>query len=229
MKRNPAILLAALVAAMAAAPAPADQVVPLVAGENFFGLACMPGDLHLAAIVRGANLPRGTVLQHYNASAEPAGRHDLDDDVMLVPGLGYALVLPGGSANQALTIRGAPVTGDIRVEIHGTDGATNYTVLAWPRSAPVAVKDAGLVEAGLAGGVNVMQSDEIRVLDNSKGMGSVTAPKARIWIKDGALQFSLQSDDSAGDYQIQPGEVVIVVRKRGPSLTWTVPPSAAAP
>jgi hypothetical protein len=70
--------------------------------------------------------------------------------------------------------------------------------------------------------VNVTRSDEIRIMDNSAGIGSMSLLKARIWRPGSNTNFVFSpSGQSANDYVIAPGEAIIIVRKRGPSLTWT--------
>ncbi|MFH0909829.1 MAG: hypothetical protein V1929_13800, partial [bacterium] len=86
----------------------------------------------------------------------------------------------------------------------------------------VTISNLGLKGAGFKGGVNVQRSDEIRILDNSQGIGSMMAPKRRIWMNNASnFVFSVPYSGSAENYVVEPGEALIVVRKRGPSLTWT--------
>jgi hypothetical protein len=228
----------------AVAQTPVPQEVVAGAGETFFGLSCRPADARLDVLLAAAGLPAGAdatdsaLLQIYASAAQPETVYRRDasgrwvdgagaaaGEVALVPGAGYALVLPAGSAPVTLSWTGDVIVAEMHAAIRGRDGETNYAVLAWPRNKPITVRELGLRESGLAGGRNPSQADEIRVLDNEGGMGSRKAPKARIWLNDatGGFEHSPPDGGSAEAFVIGPGEAFIVVRKRGPSLSWPVP------
>lgn len=230
-----AALLSVALLSGAGLRAQAGQAFRLTAGENFFGLAVRIDKPRLWALFHEVPLPESTRFQVYGVSAEPEAVYRLDrggswldergglaDDFLLEAGRGYAIVLPDGSDERVVTWSGPDNREEITLGVPGADGKTQYAVLAWPRAWPVRVRDLGLKEAGLAGGNNAGEADEIRVLEQG-GAASSRAPKARIWINpEGAYVLSPSGGD-AGDLFLAPGEAFIVVRKRGPGITWTVP------
>jgi hypothetical protein len=133
----------------------------------------------------------------------------------------FNLEIPLSSSTQTFIGVGRLPTNAMTMTIYGADGETNYSVVTWGTPYRVRVAELGLIGASFSGGVNVTRSDEIRILDNSEGRGSLAVPKARIW-RNGSTNFFLSPSGSlANDYVIEPGEAIIVVRKRGPSIVWT--------
>jgi hypothetical protein len=68
-------------------------------------------------------------------------------------------------------------------------------------------------------------------LDNTDGQGSTRTPKARIWLnkKTAQFEFTAPRSGSADDYVIEPGEAIIMIRKRAPALVWKVESSCPPP
>jgi hypothetical protein len=124
-------------------------------------------------------------------------------------------------STQKFVLVGRLPTNTTTMLIYGAASETNYSVLSWGTPYRVRVAELGLIGASFSGGVNVTRSDEIRILENSSGIGSRQMPKARIW-RNGTTNFMLAPSGAlANDYIIEPGDAVIIVRKRGPSMVWT--------
>ncbi len=93
--------------------------------------------------------------------------------------------------------------------------------------------------AGFQGGTRADQSDEIRILDNTPtnglSSGSLTKPKARIWLSTQAghtsapWRYTGAGTPSAMSYVIEPDDAVIVVRRGTGSITWTNQPVMYTP
>ncbi|MFH0909830.1 MAG: hypothetical protein V1929_13805 [bacterium] len=228
----------------------------LVAGENFISIPVRPDRDALADVFPSGSLPAGqadadsTIIFTYGGATDArpqAVYYRLSEDghwmystggiadaATLPIGEGFNIRLPAGAAAQKLVVTGRVPSGPVARELAGVAGATNYHVVGWPYPCPVRVRDLGLIEAGFEGGINVARSDEIRILNNANGQGSVQAPKARIWLnaKTSRCEFTVPRSGPAEDYVIEPGEAIIVVRKRAPALLWTMtspcPPSPDA-
>ncbi|HEY8241797.1 MAG TPA: hypothetical protein VIH35_10140, partial [Kiritimatiellia bacterium] len=135
---------------------------------------------------------------------------------------GFNIEIPTGAGVQKYVMVGRLPTNIMTMTVHGANGQTNYSVLSWGTPYRVKIAQLGLVGASFSGGVNITRSDEIRIMDNSSGMGSRQMPKARIWRNGASTNFLLSPLNSiANDYIVEPGDAIIIVRKRGPSLTWT--------
>jgi len=218
----------------------------LVAGENFISIPLELKSDALADVFRAGALPAGktdadsTVIFTYGVTADARPRPvyyrlsedghwmystgGLADAATLTPGEGFNIRLPADAAAHKLTVTGRATAMPVTRELAGKEGATNYHVVSWPYLCPGRVGDLGLREAGFEGGRNAAQSDEIRILDNANGQGSTQTPKARIWFDAATSRFEFTAPRSgpADDYLIEPGEAIIVVRKRAPALVWTV-------
>lgn len=228
-----------------AGDAPRSSItLDLVQGENFISIPLQPDRAALAEVFPAATLPAGkdeadsTVLLAYDGTADaqaPAAYIRLSDDghwmystggiadaAVVSAGEAFNIRLPAGAAATTLVVSGVPPSEPVVLRLAGDAGATNYNVVGWPYPCPVRVSDLGLLEAGFVGGLNVAQSDEVRILDNTDGQGSSRTPKARIWLnaKSSQFEFTAPRSGPAGDYAIEPGEAIVVVRKRAPSLMW---------
>jgi len=134
---------------------------------------------------------------------------------------GFNIEIPG-SATQKLVVVGRLPTNGMSSVIYGATGETNYSVLCYSLPYRVTISNLGLKGAGFTGGVNIQRSDEIRIMDNSAGIGSLSAPKRRIWLNNTTnFVFAPPFAGSAENYVVEPGEAIIFVRKRPPSITWT--------
>jgi len=152
----------------------------------------------------------------------PAAKSGQNADGWLVPSNeAFNIEIPG-TATQKLVIVGRLPTNGMTRTIYGATGQTNYNVLCYALPSQVAISNLGLKGAGFVGGANVQRSDEIRILDNSAGMGSLSSPKRRIWMNNSTnFVFAPPYSGSAESYIVEPGEALIIVRKRGPSITFT--------
>jgi autotransporter-associated beta strand protein len=156
---------------------------------------------------------------YYAWPAQFAGQ--VADDFVVPTNEGFNIEIPTTVSTQQYVMAGRLPTNIMTMTIYGATGQTNYSILSWGTPYRVKVKELGLIGAGFTGGVNVTRSDEIRILDNSRGFGSRMTPKARIWRNNSTNFYLSPSGVLANDYIIEPGDAVIIVRKRGPSLMWT--------
>ena len=227
-----------------AGDAPSSITLKLAAGENFISIPLELESDVLADVFPPGAFPAGktdadsTVIFTYGATADARprpvyyrlseGGHwmystgGIADAATLATGEGFNIRLPATATAQELVLSGQATTTPITRALAGRAGETNYHVMSWPYLCPGRVGDLGLREAGFQGGRNAAQSDEIRILDNANGQGSTQTPKARIWLdaKTSRFEFTAPRSGSAEDYLIEPGEAVIVVRKRAPDLAW---------
>jgi len=126
------------------------------------------------------------------------------------------------------------------VETYAEDGAQNnqvvevdadviqpggmFNVLSYNTDADVALKDTGLKEAGLASGIVILQSDEIRIFSSKDAMNA--SPLARIWLMKNAdgvsYQFQTGGSGSAEDFIIPKGAAIVVWTRVSTSpVSWT--------
>jgi len=127
-----------------------------------------------------------------------------------------------------------------QVDVRADDGAKNnqvvevlddviqpggmFNVLSYGTSADFALKDTGLKEAGLASGLVILQSDEIRIFSSRDAMNA--SPLARIWLMKNAggvsYQFQTGGEGSAEAFIIPKGSVIIVwTRVTASPISWT--------
>jgi hypothetical protein len=135
---------------------------------------------------------------------------------------GFNIEIPG-TTTQKFVLVGRLPTNQMTTVIYGQTSQTNYSVVSYGMPYRATVSELQLKECGFSGGISVARSDELRILNNTNGMGSMQAPKARIWLQGSSTNFmhSLPLSGNANSFVIEPGEAIIIVRKRGPSLTWT--------
>jgi len=95
-----------------------------------------------------------------------------------------------------------------------------------------AIENLGFAGSGLVGNNNPSLADEIRILSNVNGNGSLDQPKARLYLKSDGTTWAYRSystndfpygPPSANSYIIEPDESVVVVRRNTGGMTWTNP------
>jgi autotransporter-associated beta strand protein len=155
-------------------------------------------------------------------SLPPALAGQVADNWRVPSNEAFNIEIPKTVSTQSFVAVGRLPTNVMTRVIRGAVGETNYSVLTWGTPYRVKVKELGLLGASFSGGVNVTRSDELRIMDNSNGRGSMSMPKARIWRNGATTNFYFSPSGSiANDYYIEPGEAIIIVRKRAPSMVWT--------
>ncbi len=100
-----------------------------------------------------------------------------------------------------------------------------FNVVTYESPRVVKLKDLGLEDIGLTAGEVFPQSDEIRIFKSRDVMNY--SPAARIWFnaKEGSsLWFHTGGSGYAGDYEVQPGEVIVIyTRMTGTKVAWENP------
>lgn len=102
------------------------------------------------------------------------------------------------------------------------DGAFNVVTYSAPRA--VKVSDLGLREAGFRGGPTFRAADEIRIFASREQMNA--SPKARLWLntRENAWWFHTGGEGSAEAFELQAGEVLILVtRASTEAIAWVNP------
>ena len=101
-------------------------------------------------------------------------------------------------------------------------GALNVVTFAAPRT--LKVSELGLREAGFRGGPTFRAADEIRIFASREQMNA--SPKARLWLntRENAWWFHTGGEGSAEAYELQTGEVlVLVTRASTEAIAWVNP------
>ena len=97
-----------------------------------------------------------------------------------------------------------------------------YNVLTYAAPHAVKISELGLKEAGLQGARRFQNADEIRIFSDKTRTNE--SPKARIWInthEGNRYWFCTGGSDSAEDYVIQAGEMVVVyTRVSKQAIPW---------
>ena len=102
------------------------------------------------------------------------------------------------------------------------NGELNVVTYAAPRA--VKVSELGLREAGFRGGPVFRAADEIRIFASRAQMNA--SPKARLWLntRENAWWFHTGGEGSAEAFELQAGEVmVLVTRASTEAIAWVNP------
>ena len=105
-----------------------------------------------------------------------------------------------------------------------------YNMLSCSLPRRMRVRDLGLIEAGFRGAParnEVNKPDELRVLNNAAGNGSMTSPRLRVWLKVTASETNFYTDVGApaNNLYVEPDELLIWWNRGTSPQTWTVTPT----
>jgi len=142
---------------------------------------------------------------------------------------GFLIELPFDANPTNLVLIGRLPT---QAVVHVVSGAPSvssprYHILTHAMPERISLVNLGITtNNGFRGGINIGQSDEIRILDNNPdglgfGTGSLRAPKARIFWRTTDNTWRLSNGTLATGYVIEPDEAVIIVRRQSTTITWT--------
>ncbi len=149
---------------------------------------------------------------------------------------GFLIELPTNQASRSLILVGRVPTNAVVHSIPGvtTVGQPEYHILSQNMPERITMPSFGAQLTGFQGGTRVDLSDEIRILDNTPtnglSSGSLTKPKARIWLSTQAghasapWRYTGAGTPSAMSYVIEPDDAVIVVRRGTAPIAWTNQP-----
>jgi autotransporter-associated beta strand protein len=152
---------------------------------------------------------------------------------------GFMIELPPESNPTNLVLIGRLPTQSV---VHVVSGAgavlTNptYHIISHAIPERISLVNLGITtNNGFRGGINIGQSDDIRILDNNTnsagfGTGSVRAPKARIFWRTSDHTWRLSGSlASASGYIVEPDDAVIIVKRHATDLVWTNRPVNYSP
>lgn len=150
-------------------------------------------------------------------------------DFMRVPvDRGFLIEAPTNLPSRSLILVGRLPTNDVVHEVPGvaTPGQQEFHVLSHAIPERISFSDLGIsTNNGFQGGLNIGQSDEVRILNNAltNGLsaGSLRTPKARIFWRTTDASWRFSSGSSAAGYVIEPDDAVIIVRRHTTPLVWT--------
>ncbi len=153
----------------------------------------------------------------------------------------FLLELPIGAPTQTLVvIAQVPTQAVVQAIAGGTRTSPQYHVLSvnFPQRTPIS--QAGIVGSGFVANNNHILADEVRILNNRNGMGSLESPKARLYRRtDNTWRYNIQPTNtacfvdgvipSADNYLIEPDEAVLIIRRNAGTMYWTNRPTYTAP
>lgn len=159
---------------------------------------------------------------------------------------GFLLELPPGAPTQRLVLIGLVPTQQVVQTIGGgTVASNNIHVLSYTFPQRTRMIDAGFVGSGLIGhSTRGDIADEVRVLKNRNGIGSLEQPRGRFRLNTAGTSFVYYSGSpstnlldyadgvmpaSANNFYIEPDDAVIVVRRNAGTMYWTNRPTYTAP
>ncbi len=99
-----------------------------------------------------------------------------------------------------------------------------YNVVTYQAPRDVALKELGLVEAGITGATRFQQADEIRVFTSRKVMEE--SPKARLWFntRENAWWYHQGGEGTADLFVLKRGEMLVVyTRASKERIDWKNP------
>ncbi len=156
---------------------------------------------------------------------------------------GFLLELPTGASTQSLVVIAQVPTQEVVQVISGsTDGSDQYHVLSvnFPQRTPIS--QAGFVGSGMVGNtLRPLKADEIRILNNQHGMGSLESPKAGMTLNtNGTWRYRFTPTDPSlfvdgvvpsnpNNYIIEPDDTILVIRRNAGTMYWTNRPTYTAP
>jgi autotransporter-associated beta strand protein len=157
----------------------------------------------------------------------------------------FLFELPPGAATQNMVIIGLVPTQSMVHVIGGNPISTTdvFHVLSYTFPQRTRIIDAGFVGSGMVGhDTRPLDADEVRVLKNRNGIGSLEQPRARLRLNAAGTSFIFNSKStnpldyvdgvvpgSANNFIIEPDDAVIVVRRNSSTMNWTNRPSYTPP
>jgi len=150
---------------------------------------------------------------------------------------GFLIELPFSANPTSLVLIGRMPTQEVVHVVVGTPSASSprFYVLSHAMPERISLVNLGITtNNGFRGGVNIGQSDEIRVLDNAPteqgfGSASLQTPKVRIYWRNSDRTWRTSGGSLASGYVIEPDDAVIIVRRHPTTLTWTNRPVFYSP
>lgn len=143
---------------------------------------------------------------------------------------GFMIEMPSGASTVRLPIVGRVVTQQQVIAITGVPtGTNNFHILNWNYPVRVSLTGALFRGSGMVGHNFVTFADEVRILDNTKGLGSLSQPKARWHLRSDQSTWQLvswstnyyASAPTLASFRIEPEDVVVIVRRNPGIMNWT--------
>ncbi len=230
------------------------KALRLVSGENWYSLFAIPDSNTVASVFGTNRLPASGVISNAaritwysggTTSGMPtksvylsASNHWIYSlggvgiaDHMAVPiNEGFNIELPTTVSTQNLIIIGQVPTNTLTQSV--TAGGV-FNVLSYTLPRRVRVQDLLLKESGFRAGTNEIDmvvkglADELRVLNNANGNGSMTTPRLKIWFqKVGSAtgNFYRVGSGIANNLYIEPEETIIWLHRGAAPTAWTNDP-----
>lgn len=227
----------------------------LVPGQNWYSLFAVPDSNSIARVFGTNRLPAsGTIsnatritwysggtatgaptkavyLSASNRWIYSLGGVGIADHMPVPLGEGFDIELPGSAPAQNFILVGQLPT---NASVQTVYGGTNFNVLSYSLPRRVRVKELQLRDMGFRAGTNVIDmvtrgsADELRVLNNATGNGTMTSPRLTIWfqkIGSSTGNFMTVAGGNANDLMIEPEEAIIWLRRGSGTTTWTNDPA----
>lgn len=142
---------------------------------------------------------------------------------------GFLIELPFSANPTSLVLIGRMPTQAVVHVVEGAPSAASprYYVLSHAMPERISLVNLGITtNNGFRGGINIGQSDEIRILDNNPteqgfGSASLQTPKVRIFWRTSDRTWRTSGGAPASGYVIEPDDAVIIVRRHPTTLIWT--------
>jgi hypothetical protein len=146
---------------------------------------------------------------------------------------GFLLELPTNALPVNLVLIGrVPTSQVVQALSGGSRSSPRYHLLGVPFPQRTPIDQAGIVGSGFVANNNGSLADEVRVLNNRHGRGSLESPKARLYRRTNntwsyyvtptnAENFVDGQIPVAGSYIIEPDEAVLIIRRNAGTMYWT--------
>lgn len=222
----------------------------LMPGENWYSLPAVPDDSTIAAVFGTNRLPAAatpalaTRISWYGGGTASGGASKtaylstsnrwvyslggtgVADTDRVALAEGFALELPGTQATGVVVV-GRLTTNSISATVYG---GNRFNLLSYAAPNRPRVRDLGLREAGFRSAAaynQFTQPDELRILSNTNGNGSMTSPRLRIWLKVTASEtnFYHLTGGTANNTTLEPDDVLIWWNRGGADQAWTAHPT----
>jgi hypothetical protein len=138
--------------------------------------------------------------------------------------------LPVGSPTVRLPIVGRVMTQEQVIAVHGGTLQTQaFHILNWNYPVRVSLTGALFRGSGMVGHNFVSFADELRILDNRNGLGSLSQPKVRWHLRSDGVTWTNVSYNTnyyatrptVGNFRIEPDDVVVIIRRNPGMMYWT--------
>ena len=231
-----------------------SKSVPLVPGENWLSLFAIPDEDTVAGIFGTNRLPASSSIANaaritWYGGATPSGNpvktiylsasnrwiyslggSGIADNMQVPLGEGFNVELPSTAPARNLIMIGQLPTNPVTQTIAAR---TNFNIVSCPLPRRMKISELGLMEAGFQAGTNplavVQSADELRILNNASGNGSMTSPRLSVWVQkigSGAANYcKVGGFTSAGNEYVEVDETIIWLRRGSQNTTWTNDPA----